>query len=202
MTLGSSLSAFLQSCYISKEKIVTSFHYVDHYYYTRSRQLEINNSGRLNVLVVGSLQRNFYLLESVVSKLENIKFTIIAGNNNLSFLAKYKNIELKGYISEKDLKDEMENADISLNILEDTVGSNVITTSLSMGLAIIVSDVGSIRDYCDESSAIFCRKENQYIEAIELLNNNRELLYFLRLAAIEKSKRLRIDNFYSFINTI
>lgn len=47
----------------------------------------------------------------------------------------------------------MAKADLSLNVMEDTVGSNVITTSMAMGLGLIVTDVGSIRDYCDESNA-------------------------------------------------
>ena len=49
----------------------------------------------------------------------------------------------------------MANADISPNVMEDTVGSNVIVTSLAMGLAMICSNVGSIKDYCDDSNTIF-----------------------------------------------
>ena len=61
---------------------------------------------------------------------------------------------------ESELRQHMANANISLNVMEDTVGSNVIVTSLAMGLAMICSNVGSIKDYCDDSNTILCNNSN------------------------------------------
>ena len=36
----------------------------------------------------------------------------------------------------------MNDSDISLNVMKDTIGSNVICTSMATGLAMVVSDVG------------------------------------------------------------
>lgn len=70
---------------------------------------------------------------------------------------KTPNVELKGFLEEDELRHQMDIADVSLNVMEDTVGSNVITTSMAMGLAMIVSDVGSIRDYCNDANALFAK---------------------------------------------
>ncbi|UVV76520.1 glycosyltransferase family 4 protein [Bacteroides fragilis] len=59
----------------------------------------------------------------------------------------------------------MNKADVSLNIMKDTIGSNVIVTSMAMGLAMVVSDVGSIRDYVDESNGLFCLTSKDFIIA-------------------------------------
>ena len=60
----------------------------------------------------------------------------------------------------------MNDSDISLNVMKDTIGSNVICTSMATGLAMVVSDVGSIRDYCDETNACFCSSPDDFIEKI------------------------------------
>ena len=66
-----------------------------------------------------------------------------------------KNATLVGDVPEAELKHYMNDSDISLNVMKDTIGSNVICTSMATGLAMVVSDVGSIRDYCDETNACF-----------------------------------------------
>ena len=89
----------------------------------------------------------------------------------------------------------MDIADVSLNVMEDTVGSNVITTSMAMGLAMIVSDVGSIRDYCNDANALFCQNNvEQFVRAIKKLQNNLQLVLRMKKASLENSKRLQIDN--------
>lgn len=54
----------------------------------------------------------------------------------------------------------MVNVDILLNVMEDIVGSNVIVILLVMGLVMICSNVGFIKDYCDDSNIIFCNNFN------------------------------------------
>ena len=77
------------------------------------------------------------------------------------------------------------------------LGSNVIVTSLAMGLAMICSDVGSIRDYCDESNTIFCQNNDvsQFSDAITILSQNRNKLAAMQKSAIQKSKLLTIERF-------
>lgn len=89
----------------------------------------------------------------------------------------------------------MDIADVSLNVMEDTVGSNVITTSMAMGLAMVVSDVGSIRDYCNDENALFCQNNvEQFVRSIKKLQNNLQLVLRMKKVSLENSKRLQIDN--------
>lgn len=95
----------------------------------------------------------------------------------------------------------MKQSDLSINVLEDTVGSNVITTSLAMGLGLIVSDVGSIRDHVDEKCAIFCENTKEsFIRAINSLANNPQRIVNMRKASLERVKNIaidKVDNWFS-----
>lgn len=202
MTLGSSLSNYLEDAGIEVNKIKTGFHYVDHRYYYPKIKKHIYE--KLRVVVVGNLQRNFRLLYQIVDEVKCVQFVIFSGGNKtvLNEFSCFDHVTLKGYVSEQEMKTEMEAADISLNVMEDTVGSNVITTSMAMGLAIVVSNVGSIKDYCNEESAFFCSNKIEFVDAIIKLNNDRSLIDKMKRKSLEQSQRLHIDKFYSFIDSI
>lgn len=205
MTLGSSLSSFLEACGIDKRKIITAFHYVDHKYYKPSNlNYKISTRNSLRIIIIGNVQRNFIILESIIKKANTMDFTLFTGGNQglFSVFSKYPNVHLKGYTNENEIRYEMAMADISLNVMEDTVGSNVITTSLAMGLAIVASNVGSIKDYCNENCAIFCNKEEDYVEALNILKNNSDLLSKKKNESLILSKKLHIKNFYNLIRNI
>lgn len=200
LTLGSSLSDYYASIGIKAEKISTGFHYVDNVYYSLNKSLFIRN-GKTTVISMGALQRNYNLLSLIVNELPEINWIICRGRNESidTLFAKNNNVRLNGFLSEDDLREEMLRSDISINVLDDTVGSNVITTSMSMGLAIVVSDVGSIRDYCDESNAVFCRNNvESFVEAIRGISVNKERLELMRLSSIEKSKDFQIENIHKW----
>lgn len=193
MTLGSSLSSFLIEMGISPNIISTGFHYVDNSYYkndiTRLRTRPIR------IITMGALQRNYNLISEVVKQCSDMEWIICRGRNKDvdSLFPQSSNIKLLGYLSEDELKNEMMSSDVSLNIMDDTVGSNVITTSMSMGLAMVVTDVGSIRDYCNESNSVFC---NGNVESIKeaLLSLEKRDLVEMKNNSIKLSERLSIDN--------
>lgn len=199
LTFGSTLTAFLHSMGIPKSKISTLFHYVNNEYYHRNTTY---NNDKVTVIVQGNLQRNYTLLEKIVATCHDVDFIICAGMRQLNQFNKYDNVKLLGFISEEELKNEMERADVSLNVMDDTIGSNVIVTSMSMGLAIIVSDVGSIRDYCDETNAIFCKTENEYIEALQSFINNGHKLQSMQISSIKKSECFTIEKFHNALNVM
>lgn len=206
-TLGSSLSNYLLKRGIDEKKIVTSFHYVDLDYYNIANKNNIPKEvlpTSLTVIIMGSMKRDFETLINVMNKIPNVHFVFCIGNKTVdkTLLLYPKNVDIYGYIPEDKLRFLMSKADISLNIMYDTVGSNVITTSLAMGLAMIVSDVGSIRDYCNQSNAIFCKKTQEIIDAINLLILNREKLEEMKKASLEISKKLSISKFYDVIQML
>ena len=196
LTLGTSLSEYFIANGVEESKINTGFHYVDSDYYHKKKDDDGDANKPLTVITMGALQRDYSLLAEVVSKCPNIHWIICKGRKNVDDLfPSSDNIELKGYLSEDELRDQMDRADVSLNIMEDTVGSNVITTSMAMGLAMIVSEVGSIRDYCNDANALFCQNNvEQFVRAIKKLQNNLQLVFRMKKASLENSKRLQIDN--------
>lgn len=153
---------------------------------------------------MGALQRDYVMLAEIVRQCPDVHWIICRGRKNVDDLfPESPNVELKGFLSEVELRHQMDMADVSLNVMEDTVGSNVITTSMAMGLAIIVSDVGSIRDYCNEKNAIFVGNNiDDFVKEINALCSNRERVNEMRKHSINMSHRLRLEEvnkFFSFL---
>jgi glycosyltransferase involved in cell wall biosynthesis len=189
--MGSSLEKFLISIGINPKKIYKIYHYVDHQYYF---PLIKHVNKRLKVICIGNLKRNFNQLKKIVIKCPEIDFIICQGVLNLKELfSDYKNVSLYCYVEENKLRELMQKSDVSLNVMKDTIGSNVITTSMACGLAMVVSDVGSIRDYCDDANTIFCKNLNEYVEALRLLDKDREELIERKKKSNEKSLKFSFD---------
>lgn len=200
-TLGSSLKDYLVKRNVEETKVVTTFHYVDDYY--RKENTIISNKPPL-VIAMGNQVRNIKLLKKVVECNPNVNFVICQGMTDMSrIFVDNMNVRLIPFVSEKELYELMDNADISLNIMDDTIGSNVIVTSMAMGLAMICSDVGSIRDYCDESNTIFCDNDNpdSFSDAIKALQDIDSLIK-MKQASVTKSMKYTIDYFHDFIISI
>lgn len=202
LTLGSSLSTYFEKAGVPKEKISTGFHYVDSEYYHKNTKLSINKP--LTIITMGTLQRDYSLLSEVVKKCANIQWIICRGNRDVNHLFhKANNVKLMGYLPEDELRNLMDISDVSLNIMEDTVGSNVITTSMAMGLAMIVTDVGSIHDYCDESNTIFCNNNvNSIVKAIQKITSSPKDMYNMKTSSIAKSKLLRIESINTWFKNL
>lgn len=202
LTLGSSLSTYFEKAGVPKEKISTGFHYVDSEYYHKNTKLRINKP--LTIITMGALQRDYSLLSEVVKKCANIQWIICRGNKDVNHLFhKANNVKLMGYLPENELRNLMDISDISLNIMEDTVGSNVITTSMAMGLAMIVSDVGSIRDYLDSTNTIFCENNvESFVSAIKELVSNPKRLVAMRKHSLDEVNNLTIDKVHDWFDCL
>lgn len=202
LTLGSSLSSYFEKAGVSKEKISTGFHYVDSDFYQKQDTIEVHTP--LRVIMMGALQRDYGMLAEIVKCCPEVHWTICRGRKNVDDLfTKTPNVVLKGFLEEEELRHQMDIADVSLNIMEDTVGSNVITTSMSMGLAMVVSDVGSIRDYCDKTNACFASlSKDSFIENIQTLSGNAEKVSNMKIASLKKAKALNINKLNYWFNNL
>jgi glycosyltransferase involved in cell wall biosynthesis len=198
-TLGTSLTDFFLEEGIPKNKLITLFHYVDIDYYKPEKTASKSSQYKAVVIAMGNQKRNYTILHKIVENNPNVLFIICKGVSDIdSQFNSFKNVNLIGYVSEEKLKNLMNSADISLNVMDDTVGSNVIVTSLAMGLAIITSDVGSIRNYCTEENSIFCHNDDifSFSNAIDFLASNSSSLKKIQEKALEKSRDLSIDNLH------
>ncbi len=200
LTLGNSLTSYLNNMDI--HNVHTLFHYVDTEYYAPAVDT-LRKDEELKVIVMGALARDFEKVAYIVSRLPNINFYICKGRENVdSLFVGLNNATLIGYVSESELKHYMNISDVSLNVMKDTIGSNVICTSMATGLAMVVSDVGSIRDYCDESNACFCLSVDDFIKSITMLANDRKKLKSMKEMSIKKAQALSIDNYDSSLSSL
>tara|TARA_R110000765_G_scaffold392882_2_gene486137 strand:- start:1269 stop:2288 length:1020 start_codon:yes stop_codon:yes gene_type:complete len=185
--LGSSLKDFMVHLDIDDSKILRTFHYVDTEYYIPEDKTK---SDSFEVLVQGNQLRDYKLLKQIIVECPEINFTIMQGINNLNYMfSELTNVNLKGFVTEKELLVIMQNSDVSLCVMKDTIGSNVITTSMACGLAMVVSDVGSIRDYCNEENSIFCIKKEEFVRALNLLRLKSDKCNIMK----EKSRAIALN---------
>jgi glycosyltransferase involved in cell wall biosynthesis len=198
VVLGSSLGEYFNRLGFDNEKIVVTFHYLDNSYYKPA--IKKNENQKLRVIAMGALKRNHADLRTIVAATPDIDYDICQGNLNLKELfSNLNNVTLHGFLSEENLLHLMQQADIGISVLDDTVGSNVITTSLACGLVQVVSDVGSIRDYCNTSNTFFCKSIDDFINALTMLKSNRELIKKMSFSALEQSKEFEIEKFNAFL---
>ena len=191
IVFGSSLAGFFSDLGF-KDKVIRTLHYVDNNFYNPSAQ-KVPNAD-LQVIHMGSIKRDFHKLKEIVKQCSNAHFHICQGTKDLTKLfSSLKNVTLYGYLEEKELLSLMQNCDVSLSILHDTVGSNVITTSMACGLVNVVSDVGSIRDYCDDTSSMLCRTNEEFVNSINLLNKKRDIYLEKRNASLKSVDNLSLD---------
>ena len=195
VTLGSSLTEYFKSIGIKESKISTGFHAVDMDYYHPIDDIEKSDNRQITVITMGTLQRNYSMLSEVVKKCPNVNWIICKGTKDVGNLFEgCSNIRLVDFVAEEELRRLMNSADVSLSIFEDTIGSNVITTSMAMGLAMVVSDVGSIHDYCDTNNAIFCdNRVDAFVDAINSLND-KEKIRRMKKSSLDIVRRFSIEN--------
>lgn len=86
--------------------------------------------------------------------------------------------------------------------MKDTIGSNVIVTSLACGLPVIASDVGSIRDYVDDGlSGFLFNSDDEAVEIIKKLSENKSLIKSIGSNARKKAEQISLNKFISFFKT-
>lgn len=203
LVLGSSLNTFFQSKGVLEKKIVTTFHYVDTDFYYPKATLEHK---RLSVICMGNMERDYIKLKELIRNLPTVQFKICMGVKDLtSTFADIPNVELYGYMEEQMLRDLMCESDVSLNFMYDTVGSNVITTSLAVGLIVLASDVGSIGDYVTHGKDGFLFEDtNDALKYLQCLDGNTTLRNEMKCNARTKAQQINLEHycewFTSFIN--
>lgn len=196
--LGSSLRNYFLGKGINENKVIKTFHYVDNEYYTS----EPHNNETLSVICMGNMERNYEDLRMLIKHLPNLHFHVCMGVRNLSkYFADLSNVTLHGFMPESELKTLMRSSDVSLNVMNDTVGSNVITTSLASGLVVLASNVGSIEDYVtDGKDGFLFNKIAEAQEKLEMLSRNKILLDEMKKNAVNKATTFGVSKFLKWFD--
>lgn len=191
VVMGSSLASYFSERGY-REKVKQTFHYVDVDYYRPLPKKSSRN--KFVVFILGSLYRNRNMLREIVKRCPNITFELCMGNESLHpMFSEFSNVFLNKFIPEAELLSKMQQADVSLSVFDDTLGSNTITTSLACGLPLVVSDVGSIRDYCSDENTIFCKAVDDFVDALQFLNKNRELCWRMGRNARKRAEEISLE---------
>lgn len=206
LVFGDSLKDYLLACGAPKNKVIVTYHYVDFSYYFNER---IFNSDRpLNVVCAGNMARDYDKLIDIVGKMPNVRFNICKGRkrNMKNKFSSFSNAFLFDYLKEEELRELMNKSDVSLNLMKDTVGSNVITTSMASGLAMVCSDVGSIRNYINSDNGFLFTNVNDAIDFINHLNEDRQLLLSYQKNVTKMAESLDVSCFvlwiFKFFNSL
>ena len=201
LVLGTSLKDYFISKGIENDKIIKTYHYVDNKYYIPSKN---DCNTKFNVICMGNMERNYTLLCDILSKLPALHFHICMGIGDISQkFTSFSNVTLYGYMEEAELLELMQSSDVSLNLMNDTVGSNVITTSLASGLVVLASNVGSIGDYITDGKEGYLFNDiNVAIEKLRILSENTDLLCSMKKNAVTRAEELSLDNFCQWFHQL
>lgn len=187
IVFGSSLEDYFTSLGFGI-KVHRTFHYVDTEYY-QPRQRAAN--AQFTTIALGNYMRDPQNLCEIIAACPDIRFNICMGaadwRNHFTGLP---NAVIFPYLQEVQLLSLMQEADASISVFTDTIGSNVICTCLACGLPQVVSDVGSIKDYCTEENSVFCKSNEEFIQALHHLSKSQQIC-----ADMSHAARLRGEGF-------
>lgn len=154
---------------------------IDTEYYTPPESFETRNPNLC--IFVGENYRDFPTLRGVIELVSYLRpetqFVGVMPRHSFQYIGTHPSLRLLSGISETEFLNLYRSAALMIMPVHDATANNAILESMSCGLPLVVSDVGSIRDYVNsECSALVKPHDSQYMaEAIlDLLNEPRERL--------------------------
>ena len=112
-------------------------------------------------LTVGSWLRDYETLRSTIlsfqanSSLNKVAFDIVGHPEGRKHYTDCPTVTYSSNLSEPDLLSLYHNADLAIIPLSDAVANNALLEAMSCRLPVVVTDVGGIRDYADDSCVAF-----------------------------------------------
>lgn len=145
-----------------------------------------------NILVVGSWLRDFPLLIKVIEKCKtkypNLYFSIVAESNKSREFNRLDNVKFYSNISNDSLIDLYNTCSFLFLPLLDSVANNALLEALSCGTPILISKIGGVLDYTNDSCVFYLENEiNEILVQIDRLANDLTFKNSLALSAREQS---------------
>jgi glycosyltransferase involved in cell wall biosynthesis len=128
----------------------------------------------LRCLTVGSNYRDFAMHVQVIrninrSSLRGVEFVAIGEPRCAEYFAGLENVRYLSDISDDELLRWYQTSDVLLLPLQDATACNALLEGMACGLPIVVTDVGGVRDYVDDQSAILVNGADAITESLKNL---------------------------------
>lgn len=120
--------------------------------------------GAVNIVFAGLWLRDFRLLKETIERLSDLASRVtfhlvvpaFARTQDAHYaLATFDNVRWYSGLSDTALRDLYRRADLMFLPLIDSTANNSLLEAMAVGLPLVVSDVGGVRDYLDEDCAVF-----------------------------------------------
>ena len=164
--------------WLSPEQILLIPHGVDIDFFCPAPERKPSHAVRC--LFVGVHLRDFATLQTLVEFFDQpnsgIEFDIVTRSAYRPRFERARNVRFLSAISDRELLDLYQAADIFISPLLDSTANNALLEAMAGGLPIVCTDLPGIRDYLDETCAILVPKADadSMIEAVSTLAEDPE----------------------------
>jgi glycosyltransferase involved in cell wall biosynthesis len=194
IVVGSNQKTFL-STYARSEKIFFVPHGVNTEVF-----LPLNSTNEKNgttVLFVGTHKRDFQTLKKVCETLlvkdSSIIFKVVTLPENFGFFTGLPNVSLYSGLTEAELVNLYQTSDLFVQTLEDCTANNAVLEALACGLPVVVTDVGSIRDYVNDKCGLFAPQQDSNAMVDMIINLLQNGLRRHEMSVYARQQALKFD---------